>query len=307
MLSERIRVNNSMLVDGYWAAELIDTSICRDLSNFFYNATNITECNVSNWDTSNVTSMDYVFANCGKLEEIDVSNWDVSKVVSCNSIFAGCKAVKELNTTNWNLKSNNIVQMFKNCEALEMVDASRLDVSNVTTLERVFSNCKSLKIIDVSKWDVSNVVNMTSTFGDCLSVNVLDVSNWDVSKVKRIDSIFYSCSELEMLDLTNWDVSNVENISFAFGACRKLSSLVGYRSIDEVITNNITALKGLKVSSYFSLNDTILDRASLRAVINGLADLTGQTAQKLTLGATLIAKLTDEDIAIATNKNWTIV
>jgi hypothetical protein len=50
-----------------------------------------------------------------------------------------------------------------------------------------------------------------------------------------------------------------------------------------------------------------LNRASLRAVINGLADLTGQTAQTLTLGATLMAKLTEEDIAIAVSKNWSIV
>ena len=68
------------------------------------------------------------------------------------------------------------------------------------------------------------------------------------------------------------------------------------------------AFKGLKVNIsiggiYYADN---LDRASIRAVINGLADLTGQTAQTLTLGATLMAKLTEEDIAIAVNKNWTL-
>ena len=53
-------------------------------------------------------------------------------------------------------------------------------------------------------------------------------------------------------------------------------------------------------------NVTQVDRASLRALINGLADRTGQSTLILTLGATLIAKLTEDDIAIATNKNWTI-
>ena len=88
--------------------------------------------------------------------------------------------------------------------------------------------------------------------------------------------------------------------------CGALTSLIANRTIEEVISNNIGALNGLKIS--ISLTHIInLDRASLRAVINGLADLTGQTAQTLTLGATLMAKLTEEDIAIATNKNWTII
>ena len=47
-----------------------------------------------------------------------------------------------------------------------------------------------------------------------------------------------------------------------------------------------------------------LDRASLRALINGLAEV--ETTQTITLGAALRAKLTEEDIAIATAKNWTI-
>jgi hypothetical protein len=83
-----------------------------------------------------------------------------------------------------------------------------------------------------------------------------------------------------------------------------VESLIGDKTIDDVLSNNIGFLNNLKIS--LSLDTTRLERASLRAVINGLADLTGQTAQTLILGATLIAKLTEEDIAIATNKNWTI-
>ena len=90
-----------------------------------------------------------------------------------------------------------------------------------------------------------------------------------------------------------------------FSECSQLQTLIGNRTIDDVLANNISALNGLKVA--LSLNYTILDRASLRAVINGLADLTGQTTQTLTLYPKLRAKLTEEDIAIATNKNWTII
>ena len=45
---------------------------------------------------------------------------------------------------------------------------------------------------------------------------------------------------------------------------------------------------------------------SMVAMFNSLKDLTGETAKTLTLGATNLAKLTDEQKQIATNKNWTL-
>ena len=47
-------------------------------------------------------------------------------------------------------------------------------------------------------------------------------------------------------------------------------------------------------------------RETILQWLNALADRTGQTAYKLTIGATNLAKLTEEDILIATNKNWTL-
>jgi hypothetical protein len=45
---------------------------------------------------------------------------------------------------------------------------------------------------------------------------------------------------------------------------------------------------------------------TLVAMFEALKDLTGQTAKTLTMGATNLAKLTDEQKAIAINKNWTL-
>ena len=54
-----------------------------------------------------------------------------------------------------------------------------------------------------------------------------------------------------------------------------------------------------------SLSSTKLDQTSLLDVIDNLATVT--TAKTLTLGTTLLAKLTEEQIAIAVNKGWTVV
>lgn len=152
--------------------------------------------------------------------------------------------------------------------------------------------------------DTSNVTDMSGMFINCSLLQTLDLSSWVTSNVTNMANMFYYCRSLQTLDVSNWDTSNVTNINSMFYYCKKLTTLIGGRTIDEVISNNISTLNGLKININFS--STILDRASLRALINGIADLTGSTSQKLTLGSTLKSKLTEEDIAIATAKNWTI-
>mgnify|MGYP003291954794 CR=1 FL=1 len=58
------------------------------------------------------------------------------------------------------------------------------------------------------------------------------------------------------------------------------------------------------ISAGLDLSSTILDTTSLLDVINNLSTIT--TSKTLTLGSTLLAKLTEDQIAIATNKGWTI-
>jgi hypothetical protein len=114
----------------------------------------------------------------------------------------------------------------------------------------------------------------------------------------------FAITRIKSLDLTNWEVNPAVSMTSIFWRLPSLISLVGDRTIENVLENNISVLRNCQFE--LVLDGTNLNRASLRAVINGLADLTGQTPKTLTLGATLLAKLTEEDIAIATNKNWTI-
>ena len=65
------------------------------------------------------------------------------------------------------------------------------------------------------------------------------------------------------------------------------------------------ALRGLKVSISFSDSPNI-ERASILALFYGLADLTGKTKETIRLHATAKARLTAEDIKIATDKNWDV-
>ena len=53
----------------------------------FENKLNIWD--ISNWDVSNVTNMDFMFYNCIELDS-DISQWDVSNVTSNDDMFYKC-------------------------------------------------------------------------------------------------------------------------------------------------------------------------------------------------------------------------
>ena len=100
----------------------------------------------------------------------------------------------------------------------------------------------------------------------CYSSRIVEIGEMDISNAKSVTNMFLSCSSLE-------------RISFAPG-CIKISLSFAYSNL--------------------------LDDASIQSIIDGLADLSGATAQTLTLHATVGAKLTDAQKASASAKNWTL-
>lgn len=64
--------------------------------------------------------------------------------------------------------------------------------------------------------------------------------------------------------------------------------------------------QGFKCKNPFVCRDCPLTQQSLVNMFNALADLTGEQAQTLAIGSANLAKLTNEQKAIATQKNWTL-
>lgn len=231
---------------------------------------------------------------------------DTSKCTSFS--FLDSTKLKYLDTRNWNT-SNLTELVFDNAglQGINIVGIENWDVSKVTTLYRAF-RCVvfSEPVIDLRNWNTESLKILNNSF--MIRSNVyLNLEGWNTKNVTEAVACF-STNNLTKLNIVGWDFSNCTRVTYFLDG-HNLTTCVGDYTIDEVIENNISTLIGLKVSFTIAGGwhyPTMLNRASLRAIINGLADLTGQTAQTLTLGATLTAKLTEEDIAIATNKNWTL-
>ena len=105
----------------------------------------------------------------------------------------------------------------------------------------------------------------------------------------NISSCFFGCVSLVSLGLPTGFGQNATNTSMCFSACIALT--------------DVTGNPNFKVS--FSLSDCKqLTHDSLMVFINGLQTVT--TAQTLKLGTTNLAKLTDDEKKVATDKGWTL-
>ena len=173
-----------------------------------------------------------------------------------------------------------------------------------------FRNDKDL--IFMPKVDTSNADNMTAMFSSC--ANLMQVPLLDTSNVVHFDEMFYNCSSLTTVPQFN--TSSLYSAQLMFAGCSKLVSvpLLDFTNAKE-LRSMLLACSELAELGGFSNLSVSLDLSSSRKltadsimnVINEAKDLSGTGGTStLTLGSTNIAKLTEEQIAIASFKGWTL-
>ena len=257
---------------------------------YLFSGSKLTSLDLSNLDVSSVEDMNNMFYNCRNITSINFGdNFDTSNVTNMQYMFYGCNKLTTLDLNNLDTQNVKDMQyMFYYCYNLTSIDLSNFDTSNATNMSNMFRNCNALTTLDVSNLDTQNVKDMQYMFGYCSKLTTLDVSNFDTSNVTNMSGIFYDCP-LTSLDLSSWDVGKVTSVSNAFYNCKALTDFKAPKNINAAFNFNTC---------------TNLTHDSLMSIINNLATVTRTT--KLTLGTTNLAKLTNEEKAIATNKGWTL-
>lgn len=180
------------------------------------------------------------------------------------------------------------------------------DTENVTNMNNMFENCGRLTTIPLL--NTSKVTDMRYTFGYCYKL--INVPQLVTSKVTSMEATFGRCDELTTIPLL--DTSNVTSMRNMFIYCQKLTNIpkldTSKVTIMKDMFNGCISLKeihmtGMKVNFNIS-SSTKFTRDALLEILNNLATVT--KTQTLTMGSTNLAKLTDEDKSIATNKGWTL-
>ena len=121
-------------------------------------------------------------------------------------------------------------------------------------------------------------------FENC--TNLTTVPQLDTFNVTSMNQMFYSCTNLTTVP--QLDTSKVTDMDFMFSNCTSLTSIGIYgftRKID--------------------ISQTALEHDAIVAFINQAGNAYN-SSQKIIIGSTKLALLSDEEKAIATNKGWTL-
>ncbi len=134
------------------------------------------------------------------------------------------------------------VVKIEKCKAEECYDLSKLDVSQITNMDRIFkhslftdihsTNGIGLHNGDISKWDVSNVTSMNGMFFYAENFNQ-DIGNWDVSNVTNMLDMFFDTKYFNQ-DISNWNVSNVTNMNGMFSSAINFNSDISKWDVSNV-------------------------------------------------------------------------
>ena len=161
-----------------------------------------------NWlDISNVTMLDQLF-NVGTFNRQyifwDVSDWDTSHVTSMVGTFNGCKDICDL--SKWDTsKVTSMVNMFYGCSTFNG-NISNWDVSKVTRFDSMFFGCSSFNQ-DISNWDISSAENLSYMFYNCRKFNQ-PIQKWNITKNMDISYLLYGCTsfdqDLSLIDLRSF-------------------------------------------------------------------------------------------------------
>lgn len=161
-----------------------------------------------NWlDISNVTMLDQLFnVNTFNRQYIfwDVSDWDTSHVTSMVGTFNGCKDICDL--SKWDTsKVTSMVNMFYGCSTFNG-NISNWNVSKVTRFDSMFFDCSSFNQ-DISNWDISSAENLSYMFYNCRKFNQ-PIQKWNITKNMDISYLLYGCTsfdqDLSLIDLRSF-------------------------------------------------------------------------------------------------------
>ena len=178
-------------------------------------------------------------------------------------------------------KGNDFRFMFSYCRKLKKIPDLNMN-SGSKAMMYMFNYCESIETLPMI--DTSNAWTLENFCSYCKNLKTIPELN--LTGVRKLDGAFYNCNSLQ--SIPHIDAGSIDSFYNTFYGCSSISSFKMY---------NIKADLNLSGSNMFT-------RESLVEILNNLSTVT--STKTLTIGSTNLAKLTDEDKAIATNKGWTL-
>lgn len=232
--------------------------------------------------------IDYAFDNCSLLEEVDLSDMDFSELVSMYGAFANCKSwVQNIDMSNAPIKIMTTAFAGSKITQFPKINTELLELCNYA-----FNGCTGLTSININ---LPRAIDMSYMFYNCQNLTEVNISG--TKYVESIQSLFTDCLYLQTIGML--DFSSVTSLGNFLQNSNKLVNLGGFLNLGSNFKSNQT----------LTITSSSLSRESCLNVFNTIYDFIGNGSSircTIVLNSNVKALLSAEDIAIATNKGWTI-
>lgn len=257
----KIVMNYVASSNAYW--------ISRNLSQMFYNCTNLKEVTLPSNLVNGATSTgenEYMncfqmFAFCENLETISLPYFMSSvteggtaaptKLVT-SYMFEGCSALKEIILNGMKTKAlEDGTGMFDGCTSLQKLDIRNQDIGVFAATENAYKifegipyDC-TIYVKNIDEADKLLAITNIKQFTKVTPVlfrftgntkSTIDMGKYNTSELTSINSMFRDHTEITSISFKGCDVSNITNIGFAFNGCTNLTFL----DIRPFVLNDIT-------------------------------------------------------------------
>jgi len=155
----------------------------------------------------------FMFYNCKNITNIDLSSFNTQNVIDMSYMFDGCSNLTNINLSSFNTQNVRYMScMFYGCSKLTNIDLSSFNTQNVIYMSYMFDGCSNLTNINLSSFNTQNVRYMSRMFNECSNLAKIDLSSFNTQNVTNMYCMFYGCSKLTNIDLSSFNTINVANL-----------------------------------------------------------------------------------------------
>jgi hypothetical protein len=182
--------------------------------------------NVSNWDTSSVTTLERTFMHAYAFTGDGVWKWNTGKVTNLRETFKSATSFTGDGIKNWNTERvTSLASCFHSTTVFTGDGLINWNTARVTSNNDMFYNAASFTGNGLLNWNVEKFTSLSYTFFGATSFTGDGLRRWNTARVTRLDHTFYGTVSFKGDGVANWDVSKVTFLQQAFQGA---TSFTGY-------------------------------------------------------------------------------
>lgn len=132
-----------------------------------YNFNKDTNIVYMEWDDK-INFCGQMFCGCKDIIEIDLSDFDTSEVTTMSQMFTGCSSLISVTLSNSaTSKVSDMHRMFDKCSSLTYLDLNNFHPSKSCIIHNMFNGCSSLTYLNLNNFDSIKVSSSSYMFKDC--------------------------------------------------------------------------------------------------------------------------------------------